>query len=57
MRAMKRLFSKARRRHHQYFSQLSRWNAAAGDILEFRFELENVTSALHARLAELSVVE
>ncbi len=57
MRAMKRLFSKARRRHHQYFSQLSRWNAAAGDILEFRFELETVTSTLHLRLTELSVVE
>jgi len=57
MRAMKRLFSKARRRHHQYFSQLSRWNAAAGDILEFRFELESVTSTLQMRLTELSVVE
>jgi len=57
MRAMKRLFSKARRKHHQYFSQLIRWNAAAGDILEFRFELESVTSTLHLRSTELSVVE
>ena len=57
MRAMKRLFSKPRRKHHQYFSQLSRWNAAAGDILEFRFELESVTSMLDMRLTELSVVE
>ncbi len=57
IRALKRLFSKARRKHHHYFSQLCRWNKEASDILEFRFELQSVTAMLQILTDELTEVE
>jgi hypothetical protein len=57
VRRVKRLLSKARRRHHHYFGQLCRWNSAANDIMEFRFELERVKATLYDRLNELTLVE
>jgi len=57
MRALKRLFSKARRKHHHYFGQLCRWNKEASEILEFRFELQSVTTMLQIFSDELTEVE
>ena len=55
-RNVKRLFSKNRRRHHHFYSQLLRWNAAAAEILDFKIELSSISNRLNEKRMDFEAI-
>ncbi|MFM9005811.1 MAG: AAA domain-containing protein, partial [Flavobacteriales bacterium] len=57
VRWFKRISNKTRRKHHQLFGQLNRWNSGAADILDFRFEHESICKRMQIQTTQLQAIE